>query len=60
MNARNKRTNVTIETPQGVMLVCEASEASGIGVTTLLYRKSVGWSAARMFDPPGGRKSLTF
>jgi hypothetical protein len=36
--ARNKRNNVLIETPWGLITVAEAAERSGIGVTTLHYR----------------------
>lgn len=50
--ARNTRSNRTIDTPQGQMLICEASELSGINVTTLCYRAGAGWPASRMFDPP--------
>ena len=50
--SRNQRRNAVIDTPEGPMLVCEAAEKSGIGMTTLLYRKGVGVPAERMFDPP--------
>jgi hypothetical protein len=50
--ARNTRSNRMIKTPQGEMLLIEASELSGIGMTTLLYRHAVGWEPERMFDKP--------
>lgn len=51
--ARNTRQNREIDTPMGRLLVCEASELSGIGETTLLYRVSAGWPVQHLFDPPG-------
>lgn len=48
---RNRRNNVEIDTPYGPMLVCEAVERSGLNLTTLLYRHSVGVPAANMFNP---------
>ena len=50
--ARNTRYNRMIDTPAGHMLVVEASELSGIGATTLLYRLQAGWSADQLFLPP--------
>lgn len=50
--ARNSRGNVIVDTPKGPMLICEASDISGINVTTLCYRIGAGWPASRMFDPP--------
>ena len=50
--ARNTRANRIINTPQGPMLVCEAAEVSGIGMTTLLYRANHGWTGSEMFLPP--------
>lgn len=40
--SNNKRTNRRIETPWGELTVSEASQKSGIGETTLLYRISHG------------------
>lgn len=57
--SRNQRRNVYLDTPQGRMTAGEASERSGINLTTLLYRKSIDWPAEKMFDPPAGRKSAT-
>lgn len=51
-NSRNRRKNRPIDTPKGRMLVCEASEVSGINVTTLLYRLGSGWPTERLFDKP--------
>lgn len=50
--ARNKRSNRYIDTPNGRMLICEAAELSGINMTTLCYRVGAGWPAERMFDTP--------
>ena len=52
IQARNKRNNVTISSPWGVMTVAEASERSGIGVTTLLYRMQNGCPADLLFSRP--------
>lgn len=49
-NGRNRRTNREIDTPTGRILLCEASELSGIKVATLLQRADRGWPAERMFD----------
>lgn len=50
--SRNTRFNRVIDTPQGRMTVAEASERTGIGVTTLLYRVGSGWPPERLFDRP--------
>lgn len=50
--ARNTRRSRMINTPKGRMLVVEAAEVSGIGVSTLLYRVGAGWPAHRLFDTP--------
>lgn len=50
--SRNKRNNRMIDTPKGRMLICEASDVSGINVTTLCYRLGAGWPTERLFDPP--------
>ena len=42
VQGNNKRTNRRIETPWGELTVSEASQKSGIGETTLLYRLSRG------------------
>ncbi len=49
---RNTRKNRMIDTPKGRMLVVEASEISGIGVTTLLYRLANDWATHELFLPP--------
>jgi len=48
----NKRGNVWIETPLGVMTVAEASRLSGIGHTTLLYRIAHGVSLSTILSTP--------
>lgn len=53
--ARNTRASRTINTPRGRMLLVEASEISGIGVTTLAYRLGAKVPTARLFDPPNAR-----
>lgn len=53
--SRNQRRNREIDTPAGRMLVCEAAELSGIGVTTLLYRLDNDWSTSELFLPPWTR-----
>lgn len=56
--ARNKRDNVTIDTPKGRMLVCEAAEVSGINVTTILYRVGAGWPTSLLFLPPDSSRRV--
>lgn len=57
---RNRRTNRYIDTPQGQMLLIEAAELSGLGVTTLIYRMENGCPINRLFDPPDyGRRFST-
>jgi len=50
--ARNTRANRMIDTPRGKMLLVEAAECSGVGLTTLSYRINVGWPVERLFDTP--------
>lgn len=55
--ARNTRNVRMTDSPLGRMLVCELSEKTGIGETTLLYRLSRGVSGANLIAPPNcGRK----
>ena len=49
---RNKRYNRVIESPWGEITVAEASEKSGIGVTTLLYRIDNGCPNDMLFATP--------
>jgi hypothetical protein len=51
-NSRNTRRSRRIMTPWGEMTVAEASERSGIGVTTLLYRLDHGVSLSSIFSTP--------
>lgn len=57
--ARNRRGNRRIETPWGLITVSEASERSGIGVTTLLYRLDHGVPNALLFTKPDFRNKFT-
>lgn len=58
--ARNKRKNILINTPWGRITVAEASERSGIGNTTLLYRLDHGWTEDILFTKPDlSNKSTT-
>ena len=50
-NSRNRRSSKLIDTPQGPMLLCEASEVSGIKEVTIAQRVRAGWPADRLFDP---------
>lgn len=50
--ANNTRFNRRIPTPWGLLTVQQASEKSGIGHTTLLYRVHAGVPKARLFDKP--------
>lgn len=48
--ARNTRHNRVIDTPQGKMLLVEASERSGLSISCLKGRLDSGWPTARIFD----------
>lgn len=50
-NSRNRRGNRNIDTPLGKMLLSEAAEISGIGVTTLGYRLQHNWPVDKLFLP---------
>lgn len=56
---RNRRSNRVIDTPWGQLTVAEASEKSGVGVTTLLYRLDQGVPPALLFSPPDVRNRFT-
>ena len=53
--ARNKRKNVRINTPWGLVTVAEASERSGVGVTTILYRIKAGVPERLLLTKPDVR-----
>ena len=53
--SRNTRRSRFVRTPWGRITVVEASERSGIAVTTLLYRLDRGWPESRLFIPPDPR-----
>ncbi len=48
--ANNTRRSHFIETPGGRMTVMQASEAYGVGYSTLLYRIDHGWGAERALN----------
>lgn len=50
--ARNKRSSRMVDSPLGRMLVCELSERTGIGQTTLLYRINRGVKGADLIASP--------
>jgi hypothetical protein len=50
--ARNRRNNRVIDTPDGLMLLSEAAEKSGLGVNTIKYRADIGWPKEHLFDAP--------
>jgi len=56
---RNKRCNRYIDTPWGRITIAEASERSGIGVTTLCYRLSRGVEGDLLFVKPDTRNRFT-
>jgi hypothetical protein len=57
--ARNRRSSKIINTPKGQMLLCEASEISGLKVETLFYRLKKGWPTSRLFDAPNRGKRIS-
>lgn len=58
-NSSNKRGKVFIPTPWGEMTVARASELTGIGKTTILYRLKNGWAPDQLLTPPKNTKSTT-
>ena len=56
---RNKRGSHIIATPWGCMTVAEATERSGIGTTTLLYRLDHGVTGDMLFVTPDARNKFT-
>jgi hypothetical protein len=50
--ASNKRGNRRIHTPWGYLTVSEASQKSGIGITTILYRLNHQCPIAELFSKP--------
>ena len=57
--ARNKRTNVLINTPWGVMTVAEAADRSGLNRTTLYYRVNTGVPDHMLFEAPDTSRKFT-
>lgn len=57
--ARNKRTNVHINTPWGRMTVAEAADRSGLNRTTLYYRVNNGVPEHRLFEVPDTSRKFT-
>jgi hypothetical protein len=57
--ARNTRSSRMVDSPLGRMLVCELSEATGIGQTTLLYRISRGVTGADLIAAPDTRRKFS-
>lgn len=53
--ALNRRGNVRIATPDGLLTVSEASRLYGIGKTTLFYRIKNGWPAEKLLEAPDFR-----
>lgn len=48
--ARNRRLNRYVNTPRGRMLLCEASELSGVHRVVLTGRIERGWPIEKLFD----------
>ena len=57
--ARNKRSSRLVDSPLGPMLVCELSERTGIGQTTLLYRLSKGVTGADLIAAPDATRKFS-
>lgn len=53
--ANNRRGNVLINTPWGMLTVSGASRESGIKVTTIHYRLSMNWPTHLLFAPADTR-----
>lgn len=57
--ARNTRNSRMVDSPLGRMLVCELSERTGIGQTTLLYRLNRGVTGADLIAPPNAARKFS-
>ena len=57
--ARNTRSSRIVDSPLGRMLVCELSELTGIGLTTLLYRISRGVTGADLISAPNASRKFS-
>ena len=49
--ANNKRPNVKIQTPWGIMTIAEAADKAGLKRITVYKRFNRGWSESRLLDP---------
>ena len=58
-NVLNQRRTAFIDTPQGRLPISVASEMTGIGATTLYYRKTHGWPKESMLATPDYRHAST-
>ena len=57
--ARNTRQTRMVDSPLGRMLVCELSELTGIGQTTLLYRISRGVTGEALISKPNSSRKFS-
>jgi hypothetical protein len=57
--ARNTRSSRIVDSPLGRMLVCELSERTGIGLTTLAYRISRGVTGAALISIPNASRKFS-
>ena len=55
-NCRNKRNNRTVQTPDGAMLLIEASERYGLHKAVLHQRIKLGWSIEATYLTPVGKE----
>lgn len=57
--ARNKRTNVRVSTPWGMLTAAEAADRAGLNRSTVYYRLAAGVPEHRLLEAPDyGRKFL--
>ena len=52
---RNKRNNLHIDTPLGLLTAMEIEERTGIGAKTIKYRVKAGWPKKVLLNPIGYR-----
>lgn len=58
--ARNKRTNVMLKTPWGLLTVADAADRAGLNRSTVHYRVANGWPEHMLLVPPdSGRRMYT-
>lgn len=53
--ARNRRSNVWVDTPKGKMLLCDAEKEFCLNRATIQYRRRKGLTGENLFAPPNNK-----